>query len=73
MFSGGRDDAPIQLDVYFAVFESAGHKLAVTTCSGGLAAAPRDPDAAKAFLAFLTGPEAGPILARVGMERAREP
>jgi molybdate transport system substrate-binding protein len=45
----------------------------ITTYSAGLSPQPRDSAAAKAFLDFLTGPEAGPILGAVGMERAKTP
>lgn len=45
----------------------------VTTYSAGLAPEPRDRDAARALLAFLTGAQAGPILKAAGMESASAP
>jgi molybdate transport system substrate-binding protein len=43
----------------------------VTVYSSGLHAAAPAPDAAKALVAFLTGAEAAPILAKVGLETAK--
>ena len=42
----------------------------VTTFSGGVHAAAKEPDAARAWMAFLTSPEAAPVLRRHGMEPA---
>jgi molybdate transport system substrate-binding protein len=43
----------------------------ITVYSGGLAAQPKEPAAAHAFLEFLKGPAADAVLRKVGMERAR--
>ncbi len=44
----------------------------VTVYSAGLAAAPRQPEAARALLAYLSGPAAATVLANAGMEPARK-
>lgn len=43
----------------------------ITTYAAGLAPAPRDDKAAREFLAWLTGDKTAPVLAGVGMERAK--
>jgi len=40
----------------------------ITVFSAGLHTAATAPDAAKALIKFLTGPEAGPIIRKSGME-----
>ena len=43
----------------------------ITTFSGGVHVAAREPEAAKAWLAFLSAPQAAPVLRKHGMEPAK--
>ena len=43
------------------------------TYSAGIAAAAMEPEAARAFLAFITGPASLPVLANAGLEPPRQP
>lgn len=45
----------------------------ITVFSAGLHAAARAPDSARALIAFLTGPDAAPVLRRYGLEPLGEP